>query len=525
MFYASQFYKHCLASQKKVLALLLILAVFYIFQLKYFESSIFNIQFVDEDDNFVTGSWVLKGQKLYKDIFFQHQPSATYISAAVQKITKPNSFFLLVKRHRELIYFYSAAAFFLLTLRFGFVGFLTAILYETTKFYLLGNLFLAETLAIPPLLFIVGLIYETIRKRGKLSSKLNLEIALISAIFIQITLLPLTPFAIISLVIIWYLSIKPLRSLLLKLVVIYILFFSFVFLKFFSASDYLKDTIFITSTQNIPAEIGHLGTFIARFFFYPFFALNFQNSGFYLIFKVLSILFIISILLLVKKKSYLIALLSISLFWLTNLRPAPFGLFTSGFHLLPMYGVLLWLTVLNINIIILETKTKIYKTLILCILFGPLILFSLLSYEKEVTTPFNRESSLYINYSPKFDYGEAVRLLSKPEDKLIVGSSDSLIYWQSQILPSSPFFYTYDFMYKSDTLKQEVSNNFSKNLPKFFYINGDFEKDPIYSSQAAYYSNIMLRGKPSRLYILKRQLKDISEDKWAEVKRLGFTKE
>ena len=522
---SSYFYKRYLASKKRVLTLLLILLVFYVFQLKYLERSIFNIQFVDEDDNFVTGAWILEGQKLYKDIFFQHQPTATYLSAAVQEVTKPNSIFLLVKRHRELIYLYSAAAFFLLTLRFGFVGFVTAIIYETTKFYLLGNLFLAETLVIPPLLFVIGLIYETVSRREKLSSRLNLTIALISIIFIQFTLLPLAPFALISIAIIWYLSSKSLRSFLLKFIGIYILLLSFIFLKLFPISGYLKDTVFITSTQNIPAEVDHLGTFIARFFFYPLLALNFQNSGFFLTFKVLSILFVISLLFLVKRKCYLFALLSVLLFWLTNLRPASFGLFYSGFHLLPMYGALLWLTVLNVNLIILKSKTKIYKILILCILFGPLILLSLLSYKKEVTTPFNRESSFYSNYSPKFDYGEAVRLLSKPQDKLIVGSSESLIYWQSKLLPSSPFFYTYGFMYKSDALKKEVSDNFSKSLPKFFYINGDFEKDVIYNRQAKYYSNVMLHGKPSRLYVLKSQLKNITDDKWREVKRLGFTEE
>ena len=262
---ASYFYKRYFTS-KKVLALLLVLLVFYVFQLKYLEKSIFNIQFGDEDDNFVTGAWILEGQKLYKDIFFQHQPAATYISAAVQEITKPNSIFLLVKRHRELIYLYSAAAFFLLTFRFGFVGFVTAILYETTKFYLLGNLFLAETLAMPPLLFVIGLIYETVYRREKLSSRLNLAVALISIVFIQWTLLPLAPFAIISLVIIWYLSSKHLRSFFPKFIGIYILLLSFIFLKLFPFSAYLKDTVLITSTQNIPAEVDHLGTFIARFF-------------------------------------------------------------------------------------------------------------------------------------------------------------------------------------------------------------------------------------------------------------------
>ena len=514
-----------LASRKKVLALLLILVVFYVFQLKYLQKSIFNIQFVDEDDNFVTGAWILRGQKLYKDIFFQHQPTATYISATVQEITKPNSIFLLVKRHRELIYLYSAAAFFFLTLRFGFAGFATAVLYETTKFYFLGNLFLAETLVIPPLLFVTGLIHETVFKREKLSSRLNLAVALISIIFIQWTLLPLAPFAIISFAIIWYLSSKHLRSFFLKFIGIYILLLSFIFLKLFPISGYLKDTVFITSTQNIPAEVGHLGIFIARFFFYPLFAIDFQNSGFFLTFKVLSIFFVISLLFLVKRKCNLLAFLSVLLFWLTNLRPAPFGLFYSGFHLLPMYVALLWLTVLNANFIILKSNGKISKILISSIFFGTLISLSAISYKKEITTTFDRESIFYTNYSPRFDYGEAVKLLSEPQDKLIVGSSESLIYWQSKLLPSSPFFYTYAFMYKSDALKKEVGDNFSKSLPKFFYINGDFEKDAIYNRQAKYYSNVMLHGKPSRLYVLKSQLKNITDDKWKEVKRLGFTEE
>ncbi len=80
-------------------------------------------------------------------------------------------------------------------------------------------------------------------------------------------------------------------------------------------------------------------------------------------------------------------------------------------------------------------------------------------------------------------------------------------------------------MYKSEVTKKEVINNFSNNLPKFFYFNGDFEKDEIYGQHAKSYTNIPLWGKPSHLYILKTQLEDITDDKWGEVKRLGFTKE
>ncbi len=525
MIHIAHFLRNHLVRWKKISFLLLILIIFYVFQIKYFEKSIFNIQFVDEDDNFVTGAWILKGQKLYKDVFFQHQPAATYISAAVQKAVKPNSIYLLVKRHREFVYLYTAFAFILLTIRFGFVGFITGIIYGITKFYLLGNLFLAETIAIPPLLFIIGIIFETIYRKKNISTRLDLIIVLISIFFIQATLLPLLPFTIVSFCIVWYLSSKSLRRLILKLTGIYLLFAFVFFFKLAPLFDYLRDTVFITSTQNIPAEVDSLGSFTARFFFYPILSLTFQNNGFFLFFKILSLIFIISLLFLLKRKRYSFASFSILFFWLVNLRPAPFGLFYSGFHLLPMYGALLFLTILNVNLVILESKTKIQKISAISVFFGLLILLSLLMYKKETISVSDNESSFYVNYSTKFDYGEAVRLLSEPRDKLVTGSSESLIYWQSQLLPGSHFFYTYGFMYKSETLRREISDDFSRNLPKFFYYSDDMDKDLIYGNQANYYFNVFLRGKHSRLYILKSLLLEITDYKWKEVEKLGFTKE
>ncbi len=507
---------------KKVLLLFLILILFYAFQFKFLERSIFNIQFVDEDDNFVTGEWISKGQILYKDIFFQHQPSATYISSIVQEMTKPNSIYLLIKRHRELVYVYCALAFLLLTFRIGFACFMAAIIYETTKFHLFGNLFLSEALSIPPLIFVISLIHEKVAMNEKLSNKMDLSVALISIIFIQFTLLPLLPFAIVSFFIIWYLSVKSLKKFILYFLVAYIIFLIFIFLKIFPLYQYLRDTVFITSVHNASSEIEHLGSFILRLFLYPVLAINFENAGFFLVFKTLCVIFLASVIILIKRKFYLVAVLCVSLFWLSNLRPAPFNLFYGGFHLLPMYAALLWLTLLNINFLVLRSHKKIYKIVGFSLLI-PIILFSLFSYKKEISSQFDRENNFYANYSPKFDYGEAIKLLSKSDDKMLVGTSESLIYWQSKLLSSSPFFFTYGYMYKSEKLKAEIANSFSEDLPEFFYFNGDFEKDLIYGVRANNYLPVLLRGKPSRLYILKSKLNDITEDQWASSNKLGFS--
>ena len=50
-----------------------------------------------------------KGYKLYRDLSSNHQPIAYFLSSITQKLLKPDSLFLLIKRNREAVFFHSFA--------------------------------------------------------------------------------------------------------------------------------------------------------------------------------------------------------------------------------------------------------------------------------------------------------------------------------------------------------------------------------------------------------------------------------
>lgn len=64
-----------------------------------YQNKAFSIRFVDEEQNFVLGNFVAKKEKLYSDLFANHQPVTFILSGTINSLTDPNSIYLLVKRH------------------------------------------------------------------------------------------------------------------------------------------------------------------------------------------------------------------------------------------------------------------------------------------------------------------------------------------------------------------------------------------------------------------------------------------
>ena len=139
----------------KILIILATLVVLLITSRSY-QNQALSFHFVDEEDNLVLGKYLLQGEKLYEDLFSHHQPLSYVFSAGVQKLTSPNSIFLLIKRHREAVIFWAAAWSIFLVARFGLPMLLTVIIFEPLKIFLLGNLFLSESLVVYPLVYLLS---------------------------------------------------------------------------------------------------------------------------------------------------------------------------------------------------------------------------------------------------------------------------------------------------------------------------------------------------------------------------------
>lgn len=509
-------------SRNRIL-LVFLLIIFYAVLFRPFERNIFNVQFVDEDDNFVTGTWILKGKKIYKDFFMQHQPIPTIISAVIQKIDPVNSIFLVVKRHREFVFIFSLLSFVLLTFRFGMVGFITAILYELSKFTLLGNLFLAESLVVPAVLYCIGSITSALTGH-KHFSLFDLIIISFSLVYITFSLLPIFPFVIVSLIVLFTMLNGKLRLRFLSILGFIIFVIIILLSRFISFEPYLEDTISINMFEFAPYEIKD--HFIIAFFkiiLFPFIVLSYPHKDFYLLLQIISVIFVFSLIVLLIKRKFKISLITYFLFISLMLRPWSYDTLYSGFHFIPAFAAIIWLSLFVMDHAKTVLKTSYQKIIVPVMVL--ILVWSFVRYGlKELNTRTNQYDSWYSHYSPYFDYGETVRLLSLPQDTLMINPDASLIYWQSGLLPNSQFFFIYSFMYKSKKMNNLLINGFSKNFPVFIYTEQELEKDPLFSRFSGDYTRVYQNKKSSRLYIRNENIKKISEEAWKSVARYGFYK-
>ena len=149
----------------KRILLVSILLIFLFITSKAYLNHVFFLDFADEEENFLPGKYIFNGKKLYSDIFVQHQPTAYIISGFIQKIVNPKTISALVKVHRFSIILWSALWGIALTLRFGLPLFIAVLILELAKISLLGNLFLAESLVVYPLIYIGA--YTILIKKDK----------------------------------------------------------------------------------------------------------------------------------------------------------------------------------------------------------------------------------------------------------------------------------------------------------------------------------------------------------------------
>ena len=136
-----------------------LISLFLVVLFGFYRNHALSFHFVDEEDNIVLGNYLLQKEKLYKDLFSHHQPLAYIFSAGVQKISTPPNLFMLIERHREAVLFWAITWTILLVARFGWPLFLFTLVFEPIKIFLLGHLFLSESLVVYPLVYILSFIF------------------------------------------------------------------------------------------------------------------------------------------------------------------------------------------------------------------------------------------------------------------------------------------------------------------------------------------------------------------------------
>jgi len=135
---------------------------------KYYDQAT-SFAFVDEYDNIAVAHQMIKGKKLFSEVFHNRQIGPVYLSYAIQLITKPQTLYQLIAVHRLFIIAISFIFSILLLFRFGLLGLGFPILFEPIKYYFHGNLFLGESMIVYPIIYLVLLLFEKNKKPSSFS--------------------------------------------------------------------------------------------------------------------------------------------------------------------------------------------------------------------------------------------------------------------------------------------------------------------------------------------------------------------
>ncbi|HEY5601466.1 MAG TPA: hypothetical protein VIK81_05300 [Patescibacteria group bacterium] len=497
----------------------LILLFFLLINGYFYQNKALALHFVDEEYNFVLGRQIIEGRKLYSEAFLNHQPLAPILSVPIQKITKPNSIFLLVKHHREAMIVYGILWLIFLYFRFGLAVLVFAPIFETTKVYLMGNLFLAESLAIYPLVYIAVISFKKLKEISKLESIL-IGICLSVIFFLILPLWPLIFGISIFLIIQKKITRQNILYVIIGTLPLIVLFF-----LTSSFKEYIDQTIFynfryIPFDSNEPLLVRTIKSFVTPLI--SIFTPAETPSG--KIIQLLSLILSSNLVWLLWKKKYSLVILIIILLGLANLRfIQPTHVFYRGFHLLPWFALLVLFTVLTSIDSIKTAKSFLVKT-ILIYLLGATVLLSLSWGREFLFVKNDMQRDWYVNYSNQFTIGEAIKIMKNEQkesgETLFVIPDEWLIYWQSGFkLPVKINTY-YPWMDKIPKLKNNFETMFLASPPTFLYC--DCPKDLPIRLYLVNYDQLIKNGQNSSLFVLKSKLEDLSKDQIDKLKYYGF---
>lgn len=489
--------------------------VFFVFIGKAYQNNALSLHFVDEEEYIVLANYILKGDQLYSDIFTNHQPVTYIFSAAVQNISNPNSIFLLIKRHREAVILWSLVWCLLITVRFGKWFLPVVFLFEISKIYLLGNLFLAESISVYPLMYLVILAV-----RQKKITPLELSIVGIFSGLIIFLLAPLWPLvAILMTLIIINQGKRPKNIFCISLGILIIML---VISKFISWPEYFYNAIYTNYKYFLPiASHDPLYTTFVKALLSPiiaFFPVDYPSQTLWII-RCMSVLLIINLLLLIKKQKFYLALIIVLILGLSNIRFIQPGLqYYQGFHLLPWFATLITVTVFTIPLL---WKNIFFNKMATLAIFIWFVAFMVSVYFSSETLfkKKNMTNEWFINYSRQFSMGEAVRIMKGQGDVLFIAPDEWLVYWQAGIPHASKVPGFYAWMYSVPGLNSTVHNMFQTNPPPFFYVN---DKNVTLKKYFDKYIEIKKDGGDTGLFVLPEKVKLLSGEQKNKLIYLGF---
>lgn len=435
----------------------------------------------DDCFNIMAGYFIGQGKHLYSEIFFNHEPLPAYISFAIQVLYKPQSIYELIYRHRMVLIGYFAAADMFLTLRFGLIGFAFALLFETTKGFLFGERFLAESMIVYPLVYLFGLLWQRRVYRFE---------AIVIAFSVWFVVFSREPYVPLALFFLWRHRSRLAIG-------------TFVVLSAVTVFSHdLSAFWWNVAAVNLHAAGEGLSWSVL---FYPVTVFLGGNWNlFHWIEVVLTILLLVS---LARSRTYIF--FTFLVLTLANVRPvAPGTIYYVAFHHLVYYALLI------ASVLFLWKRSYLF--------IAPLILFAVLSPESYLHEQVDRADQFGIGYGHYIMQGEIIRRLSDPTNTLFLESWDDLIYWQAK-LPSAYRYSWYTSSMANFAIYRNARQDMFREYPPDFYY-GQCAKFGEISFRRNDYVRLTQGSTPTCIFVKKSVAAKIPDNRWTRVRDFSIDK-
>lgn len=467
-----------------------------------YKDNIFSQRFVDEEENFAVGKYLLQGEKIYDDILTSHQPLGYIFSASIQNIAQPQDVYFLIKDHRLAVLIWSLIWSVVLILSFGRPALFFIVIFELTKSLIFGNLFLPEAFSVYPLVYLLGL---TLKNNFNLIKKVTFGFCIGICTFLLQPIWPLLVVLILLYIFKFKREAKAVVLPLISLAFVVILVLYFAPFPAYIKSFYLNLTYTIPSYHNSYFAEPWIVTFI-KSFFSPFLALIYSHTSITsTILKLTSLLFFINIIYLLLKRNYFQSLIIFILLGLANLRFVYPGNESYAAGLLPWYGSYIFITLLLADSQ-LQTKLKFINiSLIILVLFTAFRLGG-----DNLLKKGDPQKDYFINFSTHEDRGRAIKIMGGISDTLFVSPDNWLVYWASDTNHLPKLMGYYAWMAGLPQLHQEILTAFDQKPPTFFYC--DDCKDLDLGKSLIKYQEIKKSGGSTRLYVLPERINTLTTD-------------
>lgn len=472
----------------------------------------------DECFNYVAGYFMLKGKSLYSQIYFNHQPLMAYISFYLQSMLKPSSLYHLVLYHKYFVLTFGFLMDIVLFLRFRWFVLPFIAVFESTKFYFMGNFFIPESLIVYPFVYLMGLVLYKFTNR-----KISKKDIILSSIFTFFIVFIREPYVLaalfIYLLILW--NKKFIKIKIISLVIF--LGLSLFLLLNIDVKEYLRQ-VYLLNRNVLAYNVSFTniyGTGMFKVFFYPVFIFLYGKWSLTRIILISTDLLFMSFLVFFyrKTKNIILLILVFIILGMSNIRLVqPGEIFYGSFHMMVWYSLFLFTTFFFLfSLINLNYSKKIKIVFLIPVIF--LSFYSIFSPKSFLRENINKEIEYSGNFKQYFVYGEVVRLLSKPNDTLFVAIWEDLIYWQSGL--DSPYKYSTAGAYSS--YLENRDDLFKNNAPTFYYAFCEKKNKcdlPVFVKKdyvQLYYVNDL-----SPLFVKKSRIEKTSQKTWDDLKILRF---